>query len=175
MHRVRTGKLGLARANMNKVCLRHFEAWLGPATAVTVISEAERLDWFHHLSAQVQKGIWKASHCDRIFSTSRRFVRFLWELRLVELPRNLESRNLSFVVGPEKRLRRQGHQRPEGQRHHHPQAEQDQEGGERADRDLQAVAEDLRPAQAAPLRRRGGTLDRERPAVDHGAPRRRVP
>lgn len=89
--RVRTGKLGLSRANMNKVCLSHFRDWIGEHAPVDCINEEKWLGWYTHLSGKVADGTWELSHCDRIFAISRRFVRFLWEMRLIELPRNLEN------------------------------------------------------------------------------------
>jgi len=100
LQRVHAGKVGLARANMNKVCLHHFLDWVGAATPCEAISEAKWLDWYTHLNAQITKRIWDVSHVDRIFGVSKRFVKFLWEMRLVELPRNLDSKRLAFTVPP---------------------------------------------------------------------------
>lgn len=100
--RVRTGKLGLSRANMNKLCLHHFRDWIGEDAPVNCINEEKWLAWFTFLSGKVTNGTWAESHCDRLFAVSRRFVRFLWEMRLIELPRNLDNRMLAFSSGPKK-------------------------------------------------------------------------
>ncbi len=98
--RVRAGKLGLARANMNRVCLHHFRNWLGANSPVEAVTEGKWLEWYTFLSGQISKGVWDVSHVDRIFAVARRFVRFLWDMRLVELPRNLDSKRLAFTVSP---------------------------------------------------------------------------
>lgn len=99
LQRVRTGKLGLSRANMNRVCLHHFREWIGEHAPVECITEEKWLGWYAHLAGKVTEGTWESSHCDRIFAISKRFIRFLWEMRLIELPRNLENRSLAFSVG----------------------------------------------------------------------------
>lgn len=94
--RVRAGKLSLSRANMNVICLHHFRDWIGTDTSVEMITETKWLEFHGWLSAKLDGGAWGLAHCDRIFSVTKRFVRFLWELRLIDLPRNLDNRNLSF-------------------------------------------------------------------------------
>src|SRR5690349_16955706 len=58
------------------------------------------LDGYSFLSAQVGRGTWNTTHANRIFAVSKRFVRFLWELRLIELPRNLDKKTLAFTLSP---------------------------------------------------------------------------
>ncbi len=94
--RLRAGKLSASRANMNKVCLHHFRDWIGEDSSVESITEAKWLAFHGWLSARLSEGSWGLEHCDRIFSVAKRFVRFLWEMRLIELPRNLNNRSLSF-------------------------------------------------------------------------------
>ncbi len=100
--RVNAGKLGLSRASMNRICLRHFTDWLNPLSPVDSIDELKWQNWYNFLTSQIASKIWIVSHCDRIFAVAKRFVRYLWEMRLIELPRNLDSRNLSFAVSPSK-------------------------------------------------------------------------
>jgi integrase len=100
--RVRAGKVGLSRANMNKVCLKHFEDWIGAATPVEAVTEPKWLGWHAFLSGRVEAGAWNVAHCDRIYGVAKRFVKFLWEMRLIDLPRNLDNRNLAFTVAPRK-------------------------------------------------------------------------
>ncbi len=100
-NRVRAGKLGLSRQNMNRILLMHFVEWLHRATPVEEINEAKWLAWYNFLGQQVQSGIWAVGHVDRMFGVSKRFVKFLWEMRLLDLPRNLENRNFSFAVPPQ--------------------------------------------------------------------------
>jgi integrase len=98
--RVSGGKLGPSRADMNRICLCHFRDWIGPATPVEQINEVKWLEFYNHLAGQVAKGVWGHTHVDRILGVARRFVRFLWELRLIDLPRNLDSKRLTFASAP---------------------------------------------------------------------------
>jgi integrase len=94
------GKLGLSRANVNRICLHHFLNWVGPATAVDAIDGKKWLDWYNYLSGAVASGKWKNSHADRIFAVSKRFILFLYEMELCERPRNLDNKNMSFETPP---------------------------------------------------------------------------
>lgn len=98
--RLQAGKVGQARANMNKVCLGHFRDWIGDRTAVTAIKGVKWAEWYAFLASRVNDGTWAVSHADRIFAVSKRFVRYLWEVELIDLPRNLDSKNLSFTIAP---------------------------------------------------------------------------
>jgi integrase len=69
-------------------------------TPVEAITEQKWLEWYNWLSGQVSGGTWGVAHADRLLSVARRFVRFLWELRLIELPRNLDNRQLAFTQSP---------------------------------------------------------------------------
>ena len=97
MQRVRAGKLSAARANMNKICLHHFRDWIGADIAVDTVTETKWLELHGWLSAKLDRGEWGLEHCDRIFSVAKRFIKFLWEMRLIELPRNLDRRDLAFT------------------------------------------------------------------------------
>jgi hypothetical protein len=83
---------------MNRICLWHFRDWIGEAAPVESITGVKWLEWFNYLCGQIDKGVWGASHCDRILAVSKRFVRFLWELEMIDLPRNLDKKDLSFTV-----------------------------------------------------------------------------
>jgi hypothetical protein len=101
MNLVRAGKVGLARANMNKVCLHHFLDWIGEHTPVASVDEMKWREFHSYLCGRLDQGVWGLSHCDRIFTVARRWVRFCWEMRLLELPRNLASMELSFTIPPQ--------------------------------------------------------------------------
>src|SRR4051812_11232769 len=74
----------------------HFRDWLGEYASREVVTERKWLEFFQHLSCKNADGTWGLEHCDRIIGVARRFVRFLWEMRLVELPRNLDSSTFAF-------------------------------------------------------------------------------
>ena len=99
--RVITGKVGPERADSNRRSLAHFQEFMGKSASVESITEEKWLAWYGYLSAAVEAGKWNTTHVSRIFALSKRFVRFLWELRLLPaLPRNLDSKNLAFTIHP---------------------------------------------------------------------------
>jgi len=99
--RVITCKVGPERADSNRRSLVHFQDFLGKSASVESITEEKWLAWYGYLSAAVKAGKWNIAHVNRIFAVSKRFVRFLWELRLLlTLPRNLDSKNLAFPIRP---------------------------------------------------------------------------
>jgi integrase len=100
-NKVRTGRAGLCRANMNRVCLEHWIDWAGPAADVKTISGTRWADGFAWLVSQVDKGVWGTSHADRILGTARRFVKWCWEHELLtDLPCNLTKREYNFTQAP---------------------------------------------------------------------------
>jgi integrase len=101
MQRVTAGKVGLARANMNRILLGHFLDWMGAATPVEAITEEKWRAFYAYLCEQINKKVWGRSHCQRIFAVARRFIRGLYDLRLIDLPRNLDRGELSFDAGPQ--------------------------------------------------------------------------
>jgi hypothetical protein len=101
-NKLRTGKAGPSRVNMNRICLNHFTAWLGHSTPVDVINGAKWTETYEWLCDQLDQGVWANSHCDRIFAIARRFVEWLWEIELIDLPRNLRKKEYAFMQGPKK-------------------------------------------------------------------------
>lgn len=98
--RERSGNVGASRANMNRICLEHFADFLGTASAVEIINELKWQEFFSHVADKVAKRTWGMTHANRVFAVAKRFVRYLWELRLIELPRNLDSKRFSFKLSP---------------------------------------------------------------------------
>lgn len=85
--------IGASRFVLNKTCLGHFCDWLGMDSDVGVIDEIKWIDWTNHVGHHAE---WKsADHRKRHVTLAAKFVKFLWELRLLELPRNLESKKIS--------------------------------------------------------------------------------
>ncbi len=100
--RMKAGKLGANRFAMNRLCLYHFRDWVGAEAGVEVITEAKWLEFHGWLAGRLEDGTWGVEHCDRVRAVAKRFVRFLYEMRLIELPRNLDNRGLSFKKAPQK-------------------------------------------------------------------------
>jgi integrase len=97
---VATGNTTPDEADNRRICLQHFRDWVGAAADVSSI-DAQRLHGFYcWCLAKVEerhkdknhKAGWSSDYAKKVFSTARRFVRFLWESGLIELPRNIGSK-----------------------------------------------------------------------------------
>lgn len=96
--RYRAGKLGANRLGMNRLTMNHVKDFLGSGSAVTILNSAKWLEVYTWLAREVEAGKWSVAHADRIFGMAKRFVRFCWSLELIDLPRNLDDKALSFTV-----------------------------------------------------------------------------
>ncbi len=98
--KVGAGSLSPANADNARIMLGHFRDWLGTLSSVDTITETKWLEWFNEVASKVEAKVWAAPHAVKVLATSKRFVRFCWEMRLIELPRNLDSPALSLRVPP---------------------------------------------------------------------------
>jgi integrase len=105
--KVAGGKLAPDRADNLRIYLNHFRDFLGGTAAVDGV-DASKLEGFYRWCMQkVQqrqqdkdgKAGWSAVYAKKVFDTARVFVRYLWESGLIELPRNIDSREFGFKVG----------------------------------------------------------------------------
>jgi hypothetical protein len=105
--KVAGGKLAPDRADNLRIYLNHFRDFLGGTAAVDGV-DAPKLEGFYRWCMQkVQqrqqdkdgKAGWSAVYAKKVFDTARVFIRYLWESGLVELPRNIDSREFGFKVG----------------------------------------------------------------------------
>lgn len=104
--KVAGGKLAPDRADNLRIYLNHFREFLGGTAAVDSV-DAQKLESFYRwCMAKVQerqkdqdgKAGWSAVYAKKVFDTARVFVRYLWEAGLIELPRNIDSREFGFRV-----------------------------------------------------------------------------
>jgi len=63
---------------------------------VSSINEQRILDFYLNLTAKVTSKKFAAAYAHDVFGTFKAFVRHLWSLRLIQLPRNLDDRKLIF-------------------------------------------------------------------------------
>jgi integrase len=94
--KIKTGKAGLIRVNMNRICLQHFVNWAGPDAEPTTLTSRRWVEAYTWLCGRLEEGSWSISHCDRILSLARRFIKWLWSLEYIELPRTLDDRAYTF-------------------------------------------------------------------------------
>lgn len=91
--RLNSGDLGASRFALNMTSLGYFKDWLGEESDVAIIDEIKWLDWKNFVNNHAE---WRTtSHRNRIITLAQNFTTFLWELRLIELPRNLKSKKIS--------------------------------------------------------------------------------
>jgi integrase len=95
------GQMAPARVANNRTCLGHFLAFLGPDSDVAGI-DADNWDRFYLwlLSSErlTEKGkSWATAYRRDVFNVARAFVRWLWEKKVIELPRNIDQK---FKAGP---------------------------------------------------------------------------
>ena len=106
--RVRAGNLTPGAYANTRDCLHHFRDWAGAELAVTAINEGRLEDYHTYLLAKIaeresdpdRKRGWSRDFCKKTFGVARAFVRYLWEKGLIDLPRNIDSRDFRFGVGP---------------------------------------------------------------------------
>jgi integrase len=103
---VQAGKMVPSHVVNIKICLGHFETFIGKESLVEKIDEAT-LERFHlHLLDKVaQRRRDKAAgvspeYAKKVFRISKQFIKYCWSKRLLELPRNFDSRGFGFGAGP---------------------------------------------------------------------------
>ena len=105
--RVKAGELSPGRHTNVRYCLDHFREFAGSTTPLTSINES-LLERFHqHAMEMIARRVadpagkdgWSRDYASEVFKLSRRFVRSLWRSALIELPRNLDSREHTIERG----------------------------------------------------------------------------
>ncbi|MEI7686113.1 MAG: hypothetical protein WCL32_13900 [Planctomycetota bacterium] len=85
-----------ARKKMNVHMLKFFVDWIGESTPISEINETTWKSYWHHLAATSHDSGYKR----RIQATARMFLEYLAEQNLIELPRNIGSKLLTFKNSP---------------------------------------------------------------------------
>ncbi|MDY0167227.1 MAG: hypothetical protein RBS80_11835, partial [Thermoguttaceae bacterium] len=76
--------------------LQVFRKWVSPDNALDNLNESMIQDFFVWLATECTEGRMASETAVAVQRNVRRFVRSRWELRLIDLPRNLNSRNLTI-------------------------------------------------------------------------------
>lgn len=88
--------------------VEYFRDWFGPSNPVTTIDAVKMRNYLAHLKEQIaereqdpSKGMarWEAKGK---LDTAKQFVRSLWEVGLIDLPRNIDNRKFTISVGTSK-------------------------------------------------------------------------
>ena len=101
------GRITPDRADNNRICLYHFQNFLGKPTPLEAIDAQKLQDYFLHCLSKVsernkergRKVGWSTDHASKVFGVARQFIRFLWESHLIDLPRNIDSKAFRFGKG----------------------------------------------------------------------------
>jgi len=88
--RCRTGQMKPRTLSNNRVNVEHFVGFIGGPMVPTAINEATIERYYGGLLQRVGAGELSASNARARMGTAIRFVRWLWEQRKLELPRNLD-------------------------------------------------------------------------------------
>ena len=76
----------------------YFRKWADDTKPLTTINEQFLFDFYNHLASEISGGRMKMGYAHQILLYTKSFVRRQWELRRIELPRNIGSRDLSIQV-----------------------------------------------------------------------------
>jgi integrase len=94
--RAEAGKISADRFDNLRCHLGRFSGFVGPGLPTTAIDESRLEGYFLHLLGLVKGGQIAEATADSVFKAAKGFVRYLHERRVIDLPRNLGSRALSF-------------------------------------------------------------------------------
>jgi hypothetical protein len=105
--KVAVGQLAPGRADNLRIYLTYFRDFLGATSSVEGVNAAKLQDFYSWCLDRVRqrqqdpkgKDGWSSLYTKRIFDTAKIFVKYLWESGLIELPRNIKSREFTFKVG----------------------------------------------------------------------------
>jgi hypothetical protein len=95
---VTMGRVKGATVSSAKLNVSVFRKWVGGQKAVTSIDESMLFDFFAYLAGEIDTGRMKKGYAHQILLYTKAFIRRQWELRRIDLPRNIRSRDLSIRV-----------------------------------------------------------------------------
>lgn len=102
--RYQAGELSADRREKHARYLQIFRQYLGDETAFADFNEAKWAGFYADLQDRIAVGEMAGPYAKRVFGHCKNFIRYLWEMRLIEMPRNLESKLFEFgktkIVSP---------------------------------------------------------------------------
>jgi hypothetical protein len=93
--KVASGKNTLGTFDTFRGRLMTFRKWCDPFAPVESLNEALWERYYAYLAKQVEAGVMSQSTMSTTLGAARQFIRSRWDKRLIELPRNLNSRDLA--------------------------------------------------------------------------------
>ena len=100
---VDAGEITPGRYESYRCEIEPFGKWGGTETEGQSLTGALLEDYVVYLQKLVAKGTISAKTAAGRLSTAKQFIRALWEIELIELPRNIESRRMKITVKPPKK------------------------------------------------------------------------
>ncbi len=101
---VDAGEIAPGRYESYRCEIEAFRDWIGAETAVEVITAVTLEDYLTHLQKQIARRAIAAKTSATRLGTAKQFVRSLWEIELISLPRNIDSRKMRIKIPrPEKK------------------------------------------------------------------------
>jgi len=92
------GKITLGTFQTIMHRLNVFTNWTDADAPIEAINELTLKKFYAYLSEQIAAGNLSHSHASSVMANTKRFIRSRWELNLIELPRNLASKDLEIGV-----------------------------------------------------------------------------
>ena len=104
--RAEAGNLSPDRADNKRICLYHFRDFMSAEASIDSINAKTLNAFYLNCLSKVQTRVqdknnkegWTPTYASTVFGMFRSFVRFLWESDLIELPKNIDSRDHRFRV-----------------------------------------------------------------------------
>jgi hypothetical protein len=99
---VAIGSMKPERYENVRIAAGHFAAFIGESADAATIDAPQLEGYYRYCLSKIADQIqdsntgWSVSYTKEVFSAARRFVRWLWEQRVIDLPRNLDSRGFKF-------------------------------------------------------------------------------
>ena len=92
------GSLRQSTLSSTTLDINYFRKWAGENTPISSISEHLLSDFFNHLAGEIGAGRVAKGYGHQIMLYTKSFIKEQWRMHRIELPRNLDSRNLSIRV-----------------------------------------------------------------------------
>jgi hypothetical protein len=105
--KVGVGRMGASRFHNLKISVDDFKDFVGASTSAESVDAVKLQGFYSWCLDRVRqrqqdpkgKAGWSSMYAKKVFDAAKLFVRYLWECGLIELPRNVNSREFTFKIG----------------------------------------------------------------------------
>ena len=98
--KVDAGEIAPGRYESYRCEIEAFRDWIQAETLVQSITAAVLEDYLMHLHKQVARRVIAPKTAAGRLSTAKQFIRGLWEIDLIELPKNIDGRKMRIKIPP---------------------------------------------------------------------------